>query len=142
MQKICSSVYWVNYPIIFFIIVSTLTPFIIGSPSDYVGVPLQPPSLDFWFGTNGQGQDVFAQTIHGAKKTLFIAVLSGYLVIMVGAIVGGVILGVIETISLGTLSFHFEWVKEINDIIAWFVLIAVLMVKPNGLFGVDKVKKV
>ena len=69
------------------------------------------------------------------------AVLGGFGSIP-GAIVGGVILGVIETISLGTLSFHFEWIKEINDIIAWFVLIAVLMVKPDGLFGVEKVKKV
>ncbi|SVA62951.1 uncharacterized protein METZ01_LOCUS115805, partial [marine metagenome] len=54
------------------------------------------------------------------------AVLGGFGSIP-GAIVGGVILGVIETISLGTLSFHFVWIKEINDIIAWFVLIAVLM---------------
>ena len=69
------------------------------------------------------------------------AVLGGFGSIT-GAIVGGVILGVIETISLGTLSFHFVWIKEINDIIAWFVLIAVLMVKPDGLFGVEKVKKV
>lgn len=59
-----------------------------------------------------------------------------------GAIVGGIILGVIETISIGTLSFHFQWIKEINDIIVWIVLIAVLMVKPDGLFGVEKVKKV
>jgi branched-chain amino acid transport system permease protein len=59
-----------------------------------------------------------------------------------GAIVGGIILGVIETVSMGTLSFHFEWIKEINDIIVWIVLIAVLMVKPDGLFGVEKVKKV
>ncbi len=59
-----------------------------------------------------------------------------------GAIVGGIILGVIETVSMGTLSFHFEWIKEINDIIVWMVLIAVLMIKPDGLFGVEKVKKV
>lgn len=59
-----------------------------------------------------------------------------------GAIVGGVILGIIETISMGTLSFHFAWVKEMNDIIVWIVLIAVLMIKPDGLFGVEKVKKV
>lgn len=59
-----------------------------------------------------------------------------------GAIVGGIILGVIETVSMGTLSFHFGWIKEINDIIVWIVLIAVLMIKPDGIFGVEKVKKV
>ena len=51
-------------------------------------------------------------------------------------------MGVIETISMGTLSFYFSWIKEINDIIVWIVLIAVLMVKPDGLFGVEKVRKV
>jgi branched-subunit amino acid ABC-type transport system permease component len=51
-------------------------------------------------------------------------------------------MGVIETISMGTLSFYFSWIKEINDIIVWIVLIAILMVKPDGLFGVEKVRKV
>jgi branched-chain amino acid transport system permease protein len=59
-----------------------------------------------------------------------------------GAVAGGIILGVIETVSMGTLSFHFEWIKEINDIIVWIVLIAVLMIRPDGLFGIAKVKRV
>lgn len=59
-----------------------------------------------------------------------------------GAVVGGIILGIIETVSMGTLSFHFEWIKEINDIIVWIVLIAVLMIRPDGLFGIAKVKRV
>ena len=78
------------YIFLFFIISSLLAPLFIGSATDYVGVPLQSPSIEFWFGTNGQGQDVFAQTIHGARKTLFIAVLSGFLVVFFGAIIGGV----------------------------------------------------
>lgn len=69
------------------------------------------------------------------------AVLGGFGSIP-GAILGGVIMGIIETVSAGTLSFHFEWVKEINDIIVWLVLILVLMVRPAGIFGVEKVKKV
>lgn len=59
-----------------------------------------------------------------------------------GAVVGGIILGIIEKVSMGTLSFHFEWIKEINDIIVWIVLIAVLMIRPDGLFGIAKVKRV
>ena len=69
------------------------------------------------------------------------AVLGGFGSIP-GAIVGGVILGIIETISMGTLSFHFEWIKEINDIIVWIVLIAVLMIKPTGIMGTEEIKKV
>lgn len=59
-----------------------------------------------------------------------------------GAVAGGVLLGVIETISAGTLSFHFAWIKEINDIVAWLVLILVLMIRPAGLFGIATVKRV
>ena len=59
-----------------------------------------------------------------------------------GAIIGGILMGVIETVSMGTLSFHFNWVKEINDIIVWIVLIVVLMIRPDGLFGIAKVKRV
>ena len=69
------------------------------------------------------------------------AVLGGFGSIP-GAIVGGVILGIIETISMGTLSFHYEWIKEINDIIVWIVLIAVLMIKPTGIMGTEEIKKV
>ncbi len=69
------------------------------------------------------------------------AVLGGFGSIP-GAIVGGVILGIIETISMGTLSFHFSWVKEINDIIVWIVLIAVLMIRPTGILGTEEIKKV
>jgi branched-subunit amino acid ABC-type transport system permease component len=43
---------------------------------------------------------------------------------------------------MGTLSFHFEWIKEINDIIVWIVLIAVLMIKPTGIMGTEEIKKV
>jgi len=69
------------------------------------------------------------------------AVLGGFGSIP-GAIVGGIILGIIETISMGTLSFHYEWIKEINDIIVWIVLIAVLMIKPTGIMGTEEIKKV
>jgi branched-chain amino acid transport system permease protein len=69
------------------------------------------------------------------------AVLGGFGSIP-GAIVGGVIMGVIETVSMGTLSFHFPWVKEINDIIVWIVLIAVLMIRPTGILGHEEVDRV
>ena len=69
------------------------------------------------------------------------AVLGGFGSIP-GAIVGGVIMGVIETVSMGTLSFHFPWVKEINDIVVWIVLIAVLMIRPAGILGREEIDRV
>ncbi len=74
----------------FFIFISLFAPFLVGSPTDYVGVPLQPPSFEFWFGTNGQGQDVLAQTVYGGRKTLFIAFITGIFVVMTGAVFGGI----------------------------------------------------
>jgi len=75
---------------LFFIFSSIIAPFFISSPTQYVGIPLQPPNTEFWFGTNGQGQDVFSQTIYGARKTLLIAILTGFLVVVTGAFFGGI----------------------------------------------------
>ncbi len=54
-----------------------------------------------------------------------------------GAVLGGFVLGIIEAMGAGYLS---DWTgglmgSEYKDIFAFLVLIAVLMVKPSGLFG-------
>jgi peptide/nickel transport system permease protein len=71
-----------------FLSMGLIGPFVAGDPSEYVGVPLEPPSVDHWFGTTGQGQDVFAQTIAGARITLLVGFLVGFSVIAIGAIIG------------------------------------------------------
>lgn len=52
----------------------------------------KPPSARHWWGTNGIGQDVFAQTVHGLQKSLLIgllvAVFSTALAALVGACAG------------------------------------------------------
>ena len=53
-----------------------------------VGRPLQEPSWQHWLGTTGQGQDVLAQTIAGARGTLLVAFAAGALVTTIGALVG------------------------------------------------------
>jgi branched-chain amino acid transport system permease protein len=63
------------------------------------------------------------------------AVLGGFGSIP-GAIVGGLIIGVSENLAGGFLP---QWVK---DIFAYLVLIAVLMIRPEGLFGIQERKKV
>jgi len=42
------------------------------------------------FGTNGQGQDVFSQTIWGARQTLFVGFSAGIIVVVIGALIGGI----------------------------------------------------
>lgn len=72
------------------ILIAGVGPLLIGDPSAFVAKPHQPPSAAHWLGTTGQGQDVLAQTIAGARITLLVAFVTGALVIGVGAIVGGV----------------------------------------------------
>ena len=72
-----------------FILLSVIGPIIANDPTEFLGTPLSPPSLEFIFGTNGQGQDVFAQTVAGARQTLFVGFTTGFLVVMIGAIIGG-----------------------------------------------------
>ncbi len=71
-----------------FIIISLVGPLFFEDPNAYVNTPLLKPSLKHFFGTTGQGQDVFAQTICGSRATLFIGFLSGFLVVLLGLIVG------------------------------------------------------
>jgi branched-chain amino acid transport system permease protein len=56
------------------------------------------------------------------------AVLGGY-GNSLGAIVGGVVLGLLESLSAGMLTSTYK------DVLAFAVLLAVLFVKPNGLLG-------
>ena len=73
-----------------FIIVAIIGPFIFPNPNAYVDAPLLEPSLKHIFGTTKQGQDVLAQTIAGARPTLFIGLLSGVLVVFVGLTIGSI----------------------------------------------------
>jgi branched-chain amino acid transport system permease protein len=53
-----------------------------------------------------------------------------------GAIVGGIIIGVSESLA------GFYLPEGFKDIFAWIILIAVLMIRPEGLFGIQERKRV
>ena len=76
--------------ILLFILAAILGPFLLQSPTDFLSTPLSPPSSDNIFGTNGQGQDVFAQTIFGSRQTLLVGFSAGFLVVVIGALIGGI----------------------------------------------------
>jgi peptide/nickel transport system permease protein len=71
-----------------FALLALLGPLLVADPTAYVGVPLSPPSAQHWLGTTGQGQDVLAQTIAGARTTLAVAFAVGFAVVLIGALVG------------------------------------------------------
>ena len=48
------------------------------SDLDYFALQ-QPPSVDHWFGTNGLGQDLLAQTLRGMQKSMLIGVCVAFI---------------------------------------------------------------
>ena len=66
----------------------------------------------------------------------FVAAVLGGIGILPGAVVGGIILGVIEALVAGFLSSTFR------DAAAFAILILVLLIKPSGLFGKNVNEKV
>ena len=66
----------------------------------------------------------------------FVAAVFGGIGSIPGAMVGGILLGVIENLSMGYIS------TLLSDAIVFLVLILVLLVKPTGIFGKKVNKKV
>lgn len=69
---------------------------------------LQPPSSDFWFGTDALGRDIFSRVILGAQIALKIA-----LTVVIAAALIGVPLGLIAGYSPGFLS---DLIMRVTDI--------------------------
>lgn len=75
--------------LVLFILMALFAPLIAPrNPTQYVGLPNQPPNAAHWLGTTGQGQDVFAQLVWGARISLLIGFSVGILSTLIGMIVG------------------------------------------------------
>jgi len=66
----------------------------------------------------------------------FVAAVLGGIGSVPGAMVGGLLLGVVETLVSGYLSSTYR------DAIAFVILIAILLYRPTGLFGSAQAEKV
>lgn len=62
-----------------------LAPF---SPDNTSFAPLLTPSMHHWFGTTSLGQDIFSQTLVGARATMVVAGVAGLVATMLSIIVG------------------------------------------------------
>ena len=72
----------------FFALVAVAGPWLVGDPQAFVDRPLLAPSFAHWLGTNGQGQDVLTQLVHGARTTLGLGASVGVGVVALGAFIG------------------------------------------------------
>src|SRR5512143_1249698 len=75
--------------LLIFIALALLAPVLApGDPMEFVDRPHLKPSAEHLFGTNGQGQDVFAQVVWGAQKTLTVAFAVGIATTLIGVTAG------------------------------------------------------
>lgn len=54
------------------------------------GTPVQPPSSEYWFGTDRQGRDIFARVVYGARYSLTIGLGATGLALAVALVLGSI----------------------------------------------------
>jgi peptide/nickel transport system permease protein len=75
--------------LLIYVVVALLAPVITGhDPIKRVGRPHEAPSLDHILGTTRMGRDVFTQLIWGTRTSLFIGLLAGSIVTIIGVTLG------------------------------------------------------
>jgi peptide/nickel transport system permease protein len=82
----------VGFTILAFFSILALAPSFFVGPLQGVlsapGLPLQPPSLQFPFGTDELGRDLLNLTVHGARISMVIGLLATLITIIIGALLG------------------------------------------------------
>jgi branched-chain amino acid transport system permease protein len=81
-----------------------------------------------------QGINVHELSAMGLK--VFPVVILGGLDSIAGAIVGGVIIGLLETFTGGYIS------ASLREVVPYIVLVLILLIKPYGLFGSEEIERV
>jgi peptide/nickel transport system permease protein len=75
--------------LIFFLILTVIGPYIAPySPDNTSFAPLLTPSAHHWFGTTSLGQDIFSQTLVGARATMVVALVAGLAATVLSIVVG------------------------------------------------------
>ena len=85
------------------LLVAVVGPIFVDAAATKVGatIPRMRPSAEHWFGTDGQGRDVFAVMIHAMPQTLRIGITAGLISLTVGVVLGliaGFVGGLVDTI--------------------------------------------
>lgn len=78
-------------------------------------------------------------SVFGIK--VFPAVILGGLDSIVGSIIGGLIIGVLENVSHFVDRQYLNW-GNLYEIVPFYVLIVILTIKPYGLFGTEDIERV
>jgi peptide/nickel transport system permease protein len=96
------------------------------SELDYYALQ-QPPSADHWFGTNGLGQDLFAQTLQGMQKSMLIGVCVAFISTIVAATVGS-----IAGYFSGSRDRVLMWIVDLLLVVPSFLLVMIVVQRTKG----------
>jgi peptide/nickel transport system permease protein len=73
----------------FFLLLMIFGPYLAPyNPNNTNFAPLLTPSAHHWFGTTSLGQDIFSQTLVGARATMIVALVAGLVATLLSVIVG------------------------------------------------------
>ncbi len=116
--------------VIFFILLSFVGPHLVPLDTQTkIDKIYEPPSAQFWLGTDSEGRDIFSQIVHGGKDVLVVAFLAGFISTSIA-----VILGSLSALAGGWLDNAIMALADIVLTIPQFPLLAVLagLVKFNN----------
>jgi len=116
--------------VIFFILLSFVGPYVVPLDTQTkVDKIYQPPSSEFWLGTDSEGRDIFSQIVHGGKDVLVVAFLAGFISTTIA-----VLLGSLSALAGGWVDNAIMALADIVLTIPQFPLLAVLagLVKFNN----------
>ena len=75
--------------LLFMTVIAAIAPLIAGDPRLMSPVNrLQPPSAQFWFGTDGLGRDIFSRCVYGARISLIVGISVASVSVVVGLAIG------------------------------------------------------
>ena len=123
--------FWVGAGILVFIVLwAFIGPLLYpydATQRDFLNVGLGPTQLH-WFGTNGIGQDIYAQTLVGLQKSLIIGALAGVGATLIAAAVGS-LAGYVG----GKVDAVIGWIIHLLLVIPSFFILVLLSPLTRGL---------
>jgi branched-chain amino acid transport system permease protein len=81
------------------------------------------------------------ETLQAFGITVFPVVILGGLDSIVGAVVAGIIMGLIQQFAAGYLDGHWA-LKGTAEVLPYIILLIILLFKPHGLFGIHEIERV
>jgi len=97
-------------------------------PLKLVGNTFNPPSLNFYLGTDDMGRDIYSMIIYGSRTSLIIGITAAIFTTLLGTIIGifsGVFRGILDTLLMRSIDF----LLSLPYLVVALVLVAFL--QPN-----------